>query len=129
VFALSKKIKLNMVEERVVTFGFSKDTTITFHGQQSTSQPCSGGGGNHGGQVQPQSSSEGMGAHDRYLHLLVNNRDNLVGHVVVLIFGEIVHRRVVDELWLMDICRHKFSAITMVRSATFMSVVLTFTHN
>jgi hypothetical protein len=66
---------------------------------------------------------------DRYLHLLVNNRDNLVGHVVVLIFGGIVHRRVVDELWLMDICRHKFSAITMVRSATFMSVVLTFTHN
>ncbi len=48
-FALSKKIKLNMVEERVVTFGFSKDTTITFRGQQSTSQPCSGDGGNHGG--------------------------------------------------------------------------------
>jgi len=63
VFALSKKIKLNMVEERVVTFGFSKDTTITFRGQQSTSQPCSGDGGNHGGQVQPQSSFEGMGAH------------------------------------------------------------------
>ncbi len=33
VFTLSKKIKLNMVEEKVVTFGFSKDTTITSHGQ------------------------------------------------------------------------------------------------
>jgi hypothetical protein len=33
VFALSKKIELNMVEERVVTSGFSRDTTITFHGQ------------------------------------------------------------------------------------------------
>ncbi len=29
VFALSEKIKLNMVEERVVTFGFSRDTTTT----------------------------------------------------------------------------------------------------
>ncbi len=29
VFALSKKIKLNMVEERVVTSGFSRDTTTT----------------------------------------------------------------------------------------------------
>ncbi len=37
VFTLSKKIKLNMVEEKVVTYGFSKDTTTTSHGQQSTS--------------------------------------------------------------------------------------------
>ncbi len=49
VFALSKKIKLNMVEERVVTSGFSRDTTTTFRGQQSTSQPHSGGGGSCGG--------------------------------------------------------------------------------
>jgi hypothetical protein len=32
VFALSEKIELNMVEERVVTFGFSRDTTTTFCG-------------------------------------------------------------------------------------------------
>ncbi len=33
VFVLSEKIKLNMVEERVVTSGFSKDTTTTSCGQ------------------------------------------------------------------------------------------------
>jgi hypothetical protein len=49
VFALSKKIELNMVEEKVVTSGFSRDTATTFRGQQSTSQPRSGGGGSHGG--------------------------------------------------------------------------------
>jgi hypothetical protein len=32
VFASFKKIELNMVEERVVTFGFNRDTTITFRG-------------------------------------------------------------------------------------------------
>ncbi len=32
VFALFEKIKFNMVEERVVTSGFSRDTTITSHG-------------------------------------------------------------------------------------------------
>jgi hypothetical protein len=53
VFVLSEKIELNMVEERVVTFGFSRDTTTTSHGQQSTSQPRSGGGGSRGGQVRP----------------------------------------------------------------------------
>jgi hypothetical protein len=37
VFALSEKIELNMVEERVVTSGFSRDTTITSRGEQSTS--------------------------------------------------------------------------------------------
>ncbi len=62
VFALSKKIDFNMVEERVVTSGFSRDTTTISHGQQSTSQPRSGGGGSRGGQIQPQSSSEGIGA-------------------------------------------------------------------
>jgi hypothetical protein len=64
---------------------------------------------------------------DRYLHSLVNNRDNLVGHVVVLIFGGIVHRRLVDGLWLMDLSWHKFSVITMAESATLVNVVLTFT--
>jgi hypothetical protein len=49
VFALSEKIELNMVEEKVGTSGFSRDTTTTSHGQQSTSQPRSGGGGSHGG--------------------------------------------------------------------------------
>ncbi len=54
VFALFKKIKFNMVEERVVTFGFSRDTTIIFCGQQSISQPRSGGGGGGlGSQVRP----------------------------------------------------------------------------
>jgi len=32
VFTLSEKIKLNMVEERVVTFGFSRDTPTTSRG-------------------------------------------------------------------------------------------------
>ncbi len=35
---------------------------------------------------------------DRYLHSLVNNKDILIGHVVVLIFGKIIHRKVVDGL-------------------------------
>jgi hypothetical protein len=61
--------------------------------------------------------------------LLVNSRDSLVGHVVVLIFGGIVHMRMVDGLWLMDLSRHKFNVITMAGSATLMSVVLTFTQN
>jgi hypothetical protein len=49
VFALSKKIEFNIVEERVVTSRFSKDTTTISCGQQSTSQPCGGGGGSRGG--------------------------------------------------------------------------------
>ncbi len=32
VFALSEKIELNMVEERVVTSGFSRDTVTTSYG-------------------------------------------------------------------------------------------------
>jgi hypothetical protein len=49
VFVLSEKIKLNTVEERVVTSTISRDIAITSHGQQSTPQPRSGGGGSHGG--------------------------------------------------------------------------------
>ncbi len=45
----------------------------------------------------------------------------------MLIFRGIVHRKVVDRLWLMDLNWHKFSVIIMAWSATFMSVVLTFT--
>jgi hypothetical protein len=37
VFALYEKIELNMVEERVVTSRFSRDTITTSHGQQSIS--------------------------------------------------------------------------------------------
>ncbi len=64
---------------------------------------------------------------NRYLHSLVNNRDSLVGHVVVLIFGGIVHRKMVDGLWLMDFNQHRFSVITVAGSAILVSVVLTFT--
>jgi hypothetical protein len=62
VFALFKKIEFNMVEEKVMTSGFSKDTTTISRGQQSTSQPRSGGGGSRGSQVRPQSSSRRIGA-------------------------------------------------------------------
>ncbi|CAM6076652.1 unnamed protein product [Sphagnum tenellum] len=62
VFALSKKIEFNMVEERVVTFGFNRDIVTTSRGQQSTSQPRIGGGGSRGGQVRPQLGSGGTGA-------------------------------------------------------------------
>ncbi len=77
----------------------------------------------------PNQVMEGQVHRDRYFHSLVNNRDSLVGHVVVFIFEGIVHKRMVDELWLMDFSRHKFSVITMVGLATLVSVVLTFTHN
>jgi hypothetical protein len=60
---------------------------------------------------------------------MVNSRDNLVGHVVVFIFGGIVHKRVVDGPWLMDFSRHRFSVITMAESAILVSVVLTFTQS
>jgi hypothetical protein len=46
----------------------------------------------------PNQVPEGRVHRDRYLHSLVSIKDNLVGHVVVLIFGGIVHRRVVDRL-------------------------------
>jgi hypothetical protein len=48
VFALFEKIELNMVEERVVTFGFSRNIVTTSRGQQSTSQLGRGGGGGRG---------------------------------------------------------------------------------
>jgi hypothetical protein len=53
VFALFEKIEFNMVEERVVTSGFSRDTTIISCGQQSSSQPRNGNGGSRGGQGRP----------------------------------------------------------------------------
>jgi hypothetical protein len=70
---------------------------------------------------------EGQVHKDRCFHSLVNSKDNFVGHVVVLIFRGIVHKRVVDGFWLMDLSRHKFNVIIMARSATFVSIVLTFT--
>jgi len=127
VFTLFEKIELNMVEERVVTSGFNRDIIITSHGQQSTSQPHTGGGGSRGGQVYLSQVLEGWVHKDRCLHSLVNSRDSLVGHVVVLIFRGIVHRRVVDGLWLMDLSRHKFNVIIVAGLATLVSVVLTFT--
>ncbi len=77
----------------------------------------------------PSQVSEGWVHRDRYLHSLVNSRDSLVRHVLVLIFEGIVHRRVVDGLWLMDFSRHKFSVIIMAGLATLVNVVLTFTQN
>jgi hypothetical protein len=76
----------------------------------------------------PSQVSEGVHK-DRYLHSLVSNKDNLVGHVMVLIFGGIVHRRVVDGLWLMDFSRHKFCVIIVAGSTIFVSIVLTFTQS
>jgi hypothetical protein len=49
--------------------------------------------------------------------------------VVVLIFGGIIHMKVVDGLWLMDLNWHKFSVITMGESTILMSIVLTFTQS
>jgi hypothetical protein len=46
----------------------------------------------------PSQVSEGRVHRDHYLHSLVNNMYNLVGHVVVLIFEGIVHKRVMDGL-------------------------------
>ncbi len=77
----------------------------------------------------PSQVPEGRVHRDYYFHSLVNNRDSLVGHVVVVIFEGIVHRRVVDGLWLMDISRHKFSVIIVIGSTILMNVILTFTHN
>ncbi len=72
---------------------------------------------------------EGQVHKDRCLHSLVNSSDNLVGRVVVFIFGGIIHRRVVDGLWLMDLNQHKFNVIIVAGLATLVSVVLTFTQN
>jgi hypothetical protein len=77
----------------------------------------------------PSQVPEGWVHRDRYLHSLDNNRDSLVGHVVVLIFEGIVHRRVVDGLWLMDFSQHRFNVITVVGSTILVSVVLTFTQS
>jgi hypothetical protein len=77
----------------------------------------------------PSQVSQGWVHRNHYLHSLVNNRDNLVGHVVVLIFGGIIHKRVVDGLWLMDLNRHRLSVIIVAESTIFVNVVLTFTQS
>jgi len=51
----------------------------------------------------PNQVLEGQVHRDRHFHSLVNNKDSLIRHVVVFIFRGIVHRRVVDGLWLMDL--------------------------
>jgi hypothetical protein len=51
VFVLFEKIELNMVEEKVVTFGFNRDIVTTSRGQQSTSQPRTSGSESREGQV------------------------------------------------------------------------------
>jgi hypothetical protein len=77
----------------------------------------------------PSQVLKGWVHRDRYLHSLVNNRDSLVGHVVAIIFKGIVHRKVVDGLWLMDLNQHKLSVIIVARSTTLVNVVFTFTQN
>jgi hypothetical protein len=42
--------------------------------------------------------------------------------VVVFIFRGIVHRKVVDKLWLMDFSRHRFNVITVAGSTILVSV-------
>jgi hypothetical protein len=67
---------------------------------------------------------EGLVHKDCYLHSLVNSRDSFVGHVVVLIFGGIVHMKVVDGLWLMDFSRHMFNVIDVAGSTILVNNVL-----
>jgi hypothetical protein len=71
----------------------------------------------------PNQVLEGRVHKVHYFHLVVSNRDSLVGHVVVFIFERIVHKRMVDRLWLIDFNWHKFSVITMVGLAILISVV------
>jgi hypothetical protein len=77
----------------------------------------------------PNQVPEGRAHRDRYLHSLVNSRDSLVGHVVVLIFRRIIHMRMVDRFWPVDFSRHRFNVITVVGSTILVSVVLTFTQS
>jgi hypothetical protein len=77
----------------------------------------------------PNQVPEGWVHKDRYFHSLINNKDNLVGHVVVFIFGGTIHRRMVDGLWLMDLSRHRFSVIIVAEPAILVSVILTFTQS
>ncbi len=51
----------------------------------------------------PNQVLEGQVHKDHYLHSPINNKDNLVGHVVVFIFRGIVHKKMVDGFWLMDL--------------------------
>jgi hypothetical protein len=116
VFALSKKIELNMVEEKVVTSGFSRDITIFFVDNNPSHSLVVVVVGAMEVRYDPNQVPEKWVHRDHYLHSLFNNKDNFVGHVVVFIFGGIVHRRVVDGLWLMDLSQHKFNVIIVVGS-------------
>lgn len=57
VFALSEKIELNMVEERVVTSTFARDTTTTLRIPHSTAQSCPMSG-SRGGHTRPPSGNQ-----------------------------------------------------------------------
>ncbi|PTQ38247.1 hypothetical protein MARPO_0052s0045 [Marchantia polymorpha] len=59
VFALSEKIELNMVEERVMTSTFARDTTTTSRISHNTSpsRPMGGGGGSRGVHTRHPSAS------------------------------------------------------------------------
>ncbi|PTQ27347.1 hypothetical protein MARPO_0204s0011, partial [Marchantia polymorpha] len=65
VFALSEKIELNIVEERVLTSSFARDAATTSRVPQSTAQsrPFGGGsGGGHGVQTRHQTAARDTGA-------------------------------------------------------------------
>ncbi|BBN14385.1 hypothetical protein Mp_6g11220 [Marchantia polymorpha subsp. ruderalis] len=65
VFALSEKIELNIVEERVVTSSFARDAATTSRVPQSTAQsrPFGGGsGGGRGAQTRHQTAARDTGA-------------------------------------------------------------------
>ncbi len=128
-FVLFKKIELNMVEEKVVTSKFSMDTTITFVDNNPPHILVMVVVGVVEVRYDFSQVPKGRVHRDCYLHSLVNSRDSLVGHVVVLIFGGIIQRRVVDGLWLMDFSQHKLNVINVARSTTFVTIVLTFTYN
>ncbi|PTQ31359.1 hypothetical protein MARPO_0112s0017 [Marchantia polymorpha] len=65
VFALSEKIELNIVEERVMTSSFARDAATTSRVPQSKAQsiPFGGGsGGGRGAQTRPQTAARDTGA-------------------------------------------------------------------
>ncbi|OAE23787.1 hypothetical protein AXG93_3340s1140 [Marchantia polymorpha subsp. ruderalis] len=65
VFALSEKIELNIVEERVVTSSFARDAATTSRVPQSTAQSRPFGGGSGGGrgvQTRHQTAARDTGA-------------------------------------------------------------------
>ncbi|BBN08134.1 hypothetical protein Mp_4g09160 [Marchantia polymorpha subsp. ruderalis] len=62
VFALSEKIELNIVEERVVTSSFARDAATTSRVPQSTAQSRPFSGGGRGAQTRHQTAARDTGA-------------------------------------------------------------------